>query len=83
MKKKIIVAIASLTLFLAMGICLFIFNALNKVVPQVEGELLIKGLAKEVKVYRDEKGIPHIEAEDELDMYMALGYIHASERLFQ
>lgn len=66
-----------------MGICLFIFNALNKVVPQVEGELLIKGLAKEVKVYRDEKGIPHIEAEDELDMYMALGYIHASERLFQ
>lgn len=51
--------------------------------PQVKGELFLKGLSKEVKIYRDDKGIPHIEAENELDMYMALGFVHASERLFQ
>ncbi len=40
-------------------------------------------LKEPVHIYRDENGIPHIEANNELDLYRAYGYVHASERLFQ
>lgn len=37
----------------------------------------------DVKVYRDEYGVPHIVGKTEADVYFALGYVHAQERLFQ
>ncbi|MDV3444047.1 penicillin acylase family protein, partial [Pseudomonas otitidis] len=30
-----------------------------------------------------ERGVPHIRAENEADMYRALGFVHAQDRLFQ
>ncbi len=36
-----------------------------------------------VKVRRLEHGYPHIQAEDELDMFYALGYLHATDRQVQ
>jgi penicillin amidase len=51
--------------------------------PQVDGQALLPGLEAEVTVYRDEDGAPHIFADNELDAYRALGYLHAQERLFQ
>lgn len=52
-------------------------------VPQMSGQLKLKGLENTVVVQRDINGIPHIEAKNNHDAYMALGYIVASERLFQ
>ena len=40
-------------------------------------------LEKEVDVYFDDYGIPHIVAENKIDAYKAMGYVHASERMFQ
>jgi len=51
--------------------------------PQYEGNLELKGLQDKVEVYFDEWGIPHIYALNQHDAYMALGYVHAQERLFQ
>jgi hypothetical protein len=36
-----------------------------------------------VTVDYDERGVPHIRAENEADMYRALGFVHAQDRLFQ
>ena len=36
-----------------------------------------------MSVRYDERGVPHIRAESETDMYRALGYVHAQDRLFQ
>jgi penicillin amidase len=36
-----------------------------------------------VTVRYDERGVPHIRAENETDLYRALGYVHAQDRLFQ
>ena len=41
------------------------------------------GLSAEARVYRDRWGVPHIFAASKNDAARALGYIHASERLFQ
>jgi penicillin amidase len=43
----------------------------------------LQGLKKAVKVRRDERGIPYIEAEDDSDLYFAQGYVTASDRLWQ
>lgn len=51
--------------------------------PQYEGIIIIPGLTDSVTVYRDEKGMPHIYATCEHDLYLATGYITAQERLWQ
>jgi penicillin amidase len=51
--------------------------------PKLDGELKLEGLQNEVSVHFDDFGIPHILAENAHDAYMALGYVHAQDRLFQ
>jgi penicillin amidase len=73
-----------LGVFAPLGNIIFPGSGLWKVpgeVPEYEF-LYIEGLDDEVIVYRDEWGIPHIYAETEDDLFFALGYIHAQDRLF-
>lgn len=51
--------------------------------PQAESVVRLPGLKKSVKVRRDERGIAYVEAEDELDLYFAQGYVTAGDRLWQ
>jgi len=50
---------------------------------QRSGSLRLKNLQQEVQVYFDAWGVPHIDAQNDLDAYRALGYLHAQDRLFQ
>ena len=51
--------------------------------PNYKGELVINNLSDEVTVYFDEIGVPHINAKNQKDAYIALGYVHAQDRLWQ
>lgn len=51
--------------------------------PRYEGTIAIPGLTDSVTVYRDERGMPHIYATCEHDLYLATGFITAQERLWQ
>ena len=51
--------------------------------PNYSGELELNNLTKKVTVYFDEIGVPHINAENQKDAYIALGYLHAQDRLWQ
>ena len=62
---------------------IFISGIKRGALPKYSGELSLKGLSGEVKVYRDERGMPHIYAADEHDLYYAVGYVMAQERLWQ
>jgi penicillin G amidase len=77
--KKLATLFGALLLILVLGILGFILWQS----PSYKGELNLTGLDKEVEVYFDEFGVPHIYAHNETDAYQALGYIHAKERLFQ
>jgi penicillin amidase len=44
---------------------------------------LIPGLIDQVIIRRDERGIPYIQAKNDHDLYMAQGYVTASDRLWQ
>ena len=47
------------------------------------GTQTLTGLSDRVSVRYDERGVPHIKADNEIDLYRALGYVHAQDRLFQ
>lgn len=46
-------------------------------------EIVIPELHNTVRIERDIHGIPHIFAENDHDLFFALGYVHAQDRLFQ
>ena len=68
---------------LATGIGLAVAWALWSSLPMTEGQLAVRGLTAKVQVIRNSRGIPKITAENELDGYRALGFIHAQDRLWQ
>ena len=51
--------------------------------PLRDGRLALTGLQAPVEVRYDERGVPHIQAQNEADLYRALGFVHAQDRLFQ
>jgi penicillin G amidase len=51
--------------------------------PPVEGTVELPGLSQPVRIHWDAHGVPHIEAGTEEDLYMAVGYVHARDRLWQ
>ncbi|MFA5404623.1 MAG: penicillin acylase family protein, partial [Ignavibacteria bacterium] len=61
-----------------------LFNQLsNKSFYTESGTVKIKGIYENVNIYRDDFGVSHIEANNENDLYFALGYTHSQDRLWQ
>lgn len=57
----------------------------NAETVQTRGEVKLTpdGLNEPVEVFFDERGVPHIFAQNDHDLYFAQGYITARDRLFQ
>ena len=51
--------------------------------PKYQGSLQLAGLSDKVKVRWGAYGIPHAYAGNEEDLFLAQGYLHAQERLWQ
>lgn len=83
MFKRVSVGLLALVIFLGLSASSYLYYRLKKSIPSYEGELTLAVLEAPVNVSLDEWGIPHIEAQSELDARRALGYLMARERLFQ
>ncbi|MCU0418152.1 MAG: penicillin acylase family protein [Cyclobacteriaceae bacterium] len=77
--KRIVLGLLLLVLLAVAGIAIY----LPTTKPTYQGTLAVEGLKAEVTVRYDAYGVPHIEAQNEEDAYLALGYVHAQDRLFQ
>jgi penicillin amidase len=65
-------------------ICVVIISLAISVFGQFTAEKInVKGLKGEVRISRDSRGIPYIEAKNDADLYFAQGYVTASDRLWQ
>jgi len=51
--------------------------------PRLEGALAASGLTGAVRITRDSRGVPTIEATDRADLAYATGFVHAQDRYFQ
>ncbi len=56
---------------------------LPRTLPQLSGRYEIPGLKAGTTIVRDRNGVPHIYAASLPDAIMALGFVHAQDRLFQ
>lgn len=56
---------------------------LRKSLPQTRGTLTLDGLEGPVEILRDRWGVPHIYAQTTHDLFMAQGFVHAQDRLWQ
>lgn len=74
-----LVTVLGVTVIAGAGLWLWLRGSL----PQIDGEITVRGLGAEVEIIRDRNGIPHIRAESDNDAYFALGLVHAQDRLWQ
>src|SRR6202521_3382237 len=51
--------------------------------PQLDGSIAVPGISSKVRVLRDERGVPTIEAATLEDLFFAQGYVTAQDRLWQ
>jgi penicillin G amidase len=56
---------------------------LRSSLPETDGTIVLPGLTAAVTITRDEHGIPTIKAATDSDAALALGFVHAQDRLFQ
>jgi penicillin amidase len=51
--------------------------------PDYDRDATLAGLTEPVEVWRDSLGVPHIWARNEADLFRAIGFVHAQDRLWQ
>jgi penicillin amidase len=81
--KKLLIALSVIAVLALAAAGLYLNHFVRSGLPVISGELEISGLESAVRVTRDENGVAHIVAESEQDLFMAQGFVHAQDRLFQ
>ena len=81
-KQRVLMTLVVILLILATAVG-GLFYLFFRAEPDYAGREKISGLTAPVQIYRDKFGVPHIFAANQNDAARALGYVHASERLFQ
>ncbi|MGH8015290.1 MAG: penicillin acylase family protein, partial [Candidatus Zixiibacteriota bacterium] len=81
--KQILLMVLTVVLATFAGGSLYLYMWLKNSVPNTSGEIVIEGIENSIEITYDQMGIPQIWAKTERDGYLALGYLHASDRMFQ
>ncbi|MFZ5517114.1 MAG: penicillin acylase family protein [Candidatus Zhuqueibacterota bacterium] len=80
---KVILVILGMAILILIITLVIGVRLLKKSLPQTTGTVEIQGLRQPVRVIRDHHGLPHIFAENSDDLYFAMGYVVAQDRLWQ
>lgn len=85
MKREYIIfyLVLSLTLTALLPLPLYVSAQQARAEQAPASAVEIAGLRERVTIRRDERGIPYIEAMNDIDLYFAQGYATASDRLWQ
>ncbi|MGQ9617772.1 MAG: penicillin acylase family protein [Candidatus Aminicenantia bacterium] len=61
----------------------FLYLILRSTLPKTEGVLRTDKVSGKVEIQRNRWGVPFIKAEHLEDLFFAIGFVHAQDRLFQ
>ncbi|HZC47206.1 MAG TPA: penicillin acylase family protein, partial [Candidatus Acidoferrum sp.] len=81
-RRRAVAGLLVAFIFVAVMTGLFYQTTQSGLAPE-SGVVQLAGLTAPVKLIRDAAGIPHIYAQNRLDLARALGYTQAQDRLFQ
>lgn len=79
LSKKIFFVFVLILIIVLVGILIF----LKSTAPNYKGTILSKDVKGSILIERNRWGIPKIEADNLEDLFFAIGYLHAQDRLFQ
>ncbi len=81
--KHVLLGLLALLLLASVAGIFLVRHLARRALPDLDATLALPILDQEVRVYRDAEGIPHIHAQNEADLYRAVGYVMAQDRLWQ
>jgi len=81
--KKLLTIIGIILGVVVISGLIFIHHFKTRALPDYNKDIKLSGLIADVTVIRDSFAIPHIYAENEHDLYMAVGFAMAQDRLWQ
>jgi penicillin amidase len=81
--RIIVIATLAIIVFLLLAGIIWLRHTSRQGIPDYNADVFLSGLSDTVEVYRDVHGIPHVYAQNELDLYRVLGYLMAQDRLWQ
>ena len=81
--KRILWGLLILFILMLIAGYFLLINLKNGALPDYNKNVTIPGLNKEVTILRDTFAIPNIYAENEADLYRAVGFAMAQDRLWQ
>jgi penicillin amidase len=81
--KKFFLKLAGVAAILVIALVVAAWLALRASLPQLDGELVVDGIAGPVTIERDADGIPAITASNRSDLAYATGFVHGQDRFFQ
>ncbi len=82
-------AIKFIGLFAGALVCLILvvslerFAAMRLSLPELNGQMPVRGIQAQVDILRDAEAVPHIYGETSEDVFFGLGVVHAQDRLWQ
>jgi penicillin G amidase len=80
------VVLCSITAIVIIPVSFGLYQAhrsLSATLPELQGSRLLAGVHSEVRITRDQSGVPSITADNDRDAFFAMGYVHAQDRLWQ
>lgn len=80
---RIIVWLFLAVLLVVAALVAYAYYVVYSALPQLDGQVQIRGLSAPVTVTRDGHGVPAIEAASFDDLFFAQGYVTAQDRLWQ
>jgi penicillin amidase len=80
---RILLWLLLIVALLAAGAVGYAYVVARSALPQLDGNLRVKGITAAVKITRDGHGVPAIEAATLEDLFFAQGYVTAQDRLWQ
>jgi penicillin amidase len=82
-KKSILVKTGIVSFIIIMAVFSLAYWLIIRPWPQMDGTIKIPGLQDKVTVLMDKWGTPNIYAQNEHDLFMTQGFIHAQNRMWQ
>jgi len=75
------IVLGSIALALCAGVIAYYLAARS--LPDYNAQLELPGALGQIEIIRDTANVPHIFAEQDVDVFYGLGYVHAQDRLWQ
>ncbi|QAY63560.1 penicillin acylase family protein [Xylanimonas allomyrinae] len=81
--RRVVVAVAVVLVLVLVAAVSFATVVVRRPLPQTSGTAQLDGLTGNVRVVRDDRGVPQIYADTAVDLFRAQGFVAAQDRFFE